>query len=242
MEKIEELAALHERYGNCQLCPALCAARAAPVFGSGSASAPIVVIGAGPSSEENESGIPFSGPAGRRLLELIALAWPDKEAIAAFNQIEDTDEYFDALRDYLDGYIYWMNLTACYAPEGRAPTAKEVTACRPLVRESLYIVDPKIIIALGKEAASALVGKAVQVTERHPLKDIAIPSPETNASIRYPLLALPSPSYLIRVGDEALMSRKQGQHYNFVTQLTETFELLSTFYELTYGTLFPNKE
>jgi uracil-DNA glycosylase len=242
MGKLEELTSLHERYADCQLCPALCASRAAPVFGSGSSSAPIVIIGAGPSGEENESGIPFSGQAGRRLLELIAMAWPDKESIAAFGEIEDADDYFEALRDYLDGYIYWMNITACYAPEGRAPTSKEVTACRPLVRESLYIVDPRLIIALGKEAATALVGKSVQVTERHPLKDITIPSPETDLPIRYPLLALPSPSYLIRVGDEALMSRNQGQHYNFVTQLTEAFDLLNTLYQDTYGTDFPHKE
>ena len=139
---------LSEAYADCDLCPLLCASRSEVVFGSGAASAPIVVVGEAPGGVEDAEGTAFVGDSGQLLMDLLAKAWPDDEELKQIRKIEEDSHYFRELREYLDRFIFWTNSTLCRPPEGRNPTPQELKNCRDRLDRTIYAVDPLLIIAV----------------------------------------------------------------------------------------------
>lgn len=247
---LRALEALDSEYEDCQLCPALCRSRQAPVFGQGKVAAPILIIGDAPGEEEDADGMPFIGPSGRRLMDLLRLAWPQTEELVALDDLwdsrsEDNARYWDALRDYFDNYIFWTNIVMCRPTDSegknRQPAPQETKNCRSRLVRTIYAVDPLLIIAVGKPAASALVGKVVQITkQRGEVYDISIPSPVTGDPVRYPCLAILDPTHLLRRGDAGLMKLKKGETYETHKDLEWAIQaLLMPQYRAMYGTEFP---
>lgn len=129
----EELAKIRKQAVSCVACP-LCATRHSVVFGVGSASSPeLAFVGEGPGKEEDLSGRPFVGASGRLLLSML--------------------EAINVTRDE----VFITNSVLCRPPENRLPTPKELAACRPLLWTQLRAVRPRVIVALGKTAAGALL-------------------------------------------------------------------------------------
>ena len=109
------------------------------VFGDGCTSARIIFIGEAPGAEEDRRGIPFVGPSGRlldRMLESIQL---------------------DRNKAFISNTIFWR------PPGNRSPTSSEVATCMPFVERIIELIDPRILVALGGPAASALLGQAESV-------------------------------------------------------------------------------
>jgi DNA polymerase len=118
----------------CTAC-GLCRQRKQAVFGVGSQSAPWLFVGEGPGADEDEQGEPFVGQAGRLLDSMLA-------AIGCERGRE----------------VYIANVVKCRPPGNRTPTMEEAAACAPFLDRQIELIGPKLIVALGKTAATRLLG------------------------------------------------------------------------------------
>lgn len=240
---LDAVLQLTEEYEDCEACPLLCKSRSQVIIGSGSVSANLMVIGEAPGGEEDEVGVPFVGKSGRLLMELFRYVWPRTAEIEEITRIPNgyEDEYFEALRDYLDQYIFWTNVVCCWPGEdNRQPSTNEIKACRSRLHRLIYAVDPMLIIASGKLAISALVGKVIGIqTKRGEFFDVKIPSPVTGNPVRYPALATLHPSFLLRKGDSKLIDKEKGLTYDTLQDLKYGLSILDKQYQELYNTNFP---
>lgn len=233
------LVELFEEYEDCDRCPVLCSSRRQIVFGSGSSSAPIVVVGEAPGNKEDEDGVTFVGDGGQLLMDMFAKAWPDDDVMVDLRRIDEDSTYFEKLREYLDKFVFWTNAALCHPPDNRDPTSQELKNCRSRLARAIYAVDPLLIIAAGKVPASVLLGKAVQITEKHgTIFDITIASPVTGDPVRYPMLATLHPAFLLREGDQKLVKRKKGKTYETIQDLRHGLALLEQLHVESYGRSF----
>jgi len=131
---------VRKELGDCNRCN-LHKDRKTIVFGSGNPHADLVFVGEGPGADEDEQGFPFVGRAGRKLTEII-------EKGMHLNREEDT---------------YICNIVKCRPPNNRDPKPDEIAACKPFLIRQLQAIRPKAIVALGKPAASTLLGRTVPI-------------------------------------------------------------------------------
>ena len=136
-EEVEDqaasLTAFKEEIHECRKCT-LEATRTRFVFGVGNPAADMVFVGEAPGFEEDRQGEPFVGKAGRLL-----------DRILAAIQLSRRD-------------VYICNILKCRPPDNRDPLASEVEQCLPYLQEQLRIIQPKLIVALGRVAAKTLLG------------------------------------------------------------------------------------
>jgi len=118
----------------CRACD-LCKQRKQAVFGVGSETAPWLFVGEGPGADEDEQGEPFVGQAGRLLDSMLA-------AIGCKRGRE----------------VYIANVVKCRPPGNRTPTHEEAAACAPFLDRQIDLIGPRVIVALGKTAATRLLG------------------------------------------------------------------------------------
>lgn len=223
------LRLLYDEYDGCQKCDLLCESRTQVVFGSGSATADILVVGEAPGASEDLDGIPFTGKSGRMLLQLFEMVWSEDEVLGV-RGLEDDTEYFRKVRDIIEDRVFFTNVVMCRPEENRTPSTTEIKNCKDRLTRTIYAVDPKLIIAAGKTAASTVLGKKVSVTnKRGEIFDVSIPSPVTGAMIRYPMLVILHPSFLLRKGDRTLVSKKEGETYKTLGDLRYALSLLSNY-------------
>jgi len=131
--KQQSLEQLYSEWDNCAKCP-LYKERKSFVFGSGNPDADIMLIGEAPGKKEDSEGVPFVGESGELLQSLcdtVGMVWND---------------------------LFITNIVSCRPPDNRNPLAIEKDSCLPRVQEIIYIVDPLIIVAVGKYALNALAG------------------------------------------------------------------------------------
>lgn len=106
------------------------------VFGVGDEKAEWLFVGEGPGAEEDAKGEPFVGQAGKLL-----------------------DNMLLAIRLQRGKNVYIANIVKCRPPNNRTPEADEIATCIPYLRRQIALIQPKIIVALGKTAANALLGR-----------------------------------------------------------------------------------
>ncbi len=132
-ERAEALAAVAAESQGCTACK-LSGGRQHVVFGSGGQNAELMLIGEGPGAEEDRQGLPFVGPAGELLTKIL-------RAI-----------------DLERSQVYIANVVKCRPPQNRDPEPDEVAACRGYLERQIDLVQPRVIVALGRVAAQALLG------------------------------------------------------------------------------------
>jgi uracil-DNA glycosylase len=125
-------AALQAEVANCTKC-ALCAARTQTVFGSGSKQADWMLVGEAPGQHEDEQGLPFVGKAGLLLTEMLRAIGLNRED------------------------VFITNILKCRPPNNRDPQADEVESCNDYLQQQQKLIQPKIILAVGRIAAQALL-------------------------------------------------------------------------------------
>ncbi len=125
---------------SCQNC-ALAQSRKNVVVWRGAPKADLLFIGEGPGAEEDKTGVPFVGAAGR-LLDLL---------LAAYGLADE---------DY-----HICNIVKCRPPQNRAPLPEEVKACRPLLGKQFQLVKPKVIVLLGATAYKHFTGRDDGITK-----------------------------------------------------------------------------
>lgn len=105
------------------------------VFGEGPCDRPdLAFVGEAPGEQEEHDGAPFVGPSGRLLMRMIEAMGYTREA------------------------VYLCNCLCCRPPMNRDPTQAELAACRPLLIGQLRAIQPRVIVSLGRTAASVLLG------------------------------------------------------------------------------------
>ena len=141
---MDEFQRLQEEIRRCRKClDAGYPITPRPIF-SGPATARIMVVGQAPGSNEVKTGRPFDGPAGRRLFDWLGEAGFDEEEFRS-------EQYITAI-------------TKCYPGKkgtrgDRVPTAMERKLCAPFLTRELELVDPALIIPVGRIAISRFLGK-----------------------------------------------------------------------------------
>jgi len=125
-------AALQQRVASCSACD-LHSTRTQTVFGVGSRNAQWLVIGEAPGADEDREGEPFVGRAGKLLNEMLrAIGLPRED-------------------------VYIANVLKCRPPNNRDPLPAEVAQCEPYLKRQVQLVQPKIILAVGRIAAQNLL-------------------------------------------------------------------------------------
>ncbi len=137
--------AMDELCGRCSGCNA-CAlgkTRTRLVFGDGNPEARVLLVGEGPGEQEDIQGLPFVGRAGRLLDDMLKMIDLDRSR------------------------VYIANIVKCRPPHNRDPLPEEREACSPWLRQQIDIVDPEIIICLGRIAATSLISEDFRITRQH---------------------------------------------------------------------------
>jgi len=128
------LERVREELGDCRRC-GLASSRTRIVFGEGNAHARILFIGEGPGYEEDMTGIPFVGKAGKLLTQILERGMG----------IARTE-------------VYICNVVKCRPPQNRDPHEDEIAACFPFLEKQIDSIRPQVIITLGLHAARSLLG------------------------------------------------------------------------------------
>jgi DNA polymerase len=137
----KELDELKKICLNCTLCD-LSKTRTNVVFGEGNPNAGLMFVGEGPGAEEDKTGRPFVGRAGKLLTKII------------LNVLELTRED-----------VYIANIVKCRPPHNRVPTIEEAEKCKPYLLKQIEIIDPKIIVCLGKTAFMYLMNSDLPISK-----------------------------------------------------------------------------
>lgn len=132
-EREAVLARLAAEVGACRRC-GLGEQRQNPVFGEGSPTARLVVVGEAPGAEEDRTGRPFAGRSGELLTRMLAAIGLPREE------------------------VFISNVLKCRPPGNRSPRPDEAAACRPFLQAQLEVLDPPLLLALGAHAARLLLG------------------------------------------------------------------------------------
>lgn len=127
LSKFEQLTELNKKMLSCQKC-SLRTSCTQVVPGEGSAEAEIMFIGEGPGKKEDETGRPFVGAAGKFLAEMLGEIKLKRED------------------------VYIANVVKCRPPENRDPLPEEAESCWPWLEAQVKIIDPKIIVTLGRHS------------------------------------------------------------------------------------------
>ena len=128
---------------NCTRC-GLCETRTNVVFGVGNECADVMFVGEGPGEQEDLQGIPFVGPAGKLLDDMLRI--------------------IDLSRN---SNCYIANIVKCRPPRNRDPLDTEQDACIGYLRNQVAMIRPKIIVCLGRIAAKKLIDPDYRITRQH---------------------------------------------------------------------------
>lgn len=142
IERIEgdTLLRIREDIGDCTRCK-LHKGRTKIVFGTGNSKADLMFVGEGPGRDEDLSGEPFVGRAGKLLTDMIK---------AMGLQRED---------------VYIANVVKCRPPENRLPEKDEITTCSPFLMRQIDTIKPKVICTLGSCSAQTLLQTAQGISK-----------------------------------------------------------------------------
>lgn len=133
--------ALREAVAGCQAC-GLCATRTQTVFGVGQTRAHWLIVGEAPGEQEDRQGEPFVGPAGQlldQMLQALSLSRAGDGPQGPERQ------------------VYIANTLKCRPPRNRNPEPAEMLACEPFLMRQIALLQPRIILAMGRFAIQALL-------------------------------------------------------------------------------------
>ena len=163
-----------KKVDECDKCP-LWFDRNRIVFGEGNPSADIMFVGEAPGYDEDRTGRPFVGRAGKlldRLIEDIGLSRSE---------------------------VYIGNIIKCRPPENRDPTEQEIEGCFRYLRVQIHIIQPRLIVALGRVAGNIL-SKQPYPLRMMDLRDDAWRYEDEKTGVLVPLVSVYHPAYVLRQG------------------------------------------
>jgi len=163
---------LQQSVAACRACT-LCQQRRQAVLGVGDLAADWLFIGEGPGAEEDARGEPFVGPAGQLLDAMLAAI---------------------GLQRGKDVYI--ANAVKCRPPNNRTPEATEIATCAPYLQRQIALIQPRLIVLLGRAAAHALLGEVGSLASLRG-QTFSYPAPQAGGHA-IPVVVTYHPAYLLR--------------------------------------------
>ena len=166
-KSVDDLRAALESFEGC----ALQKTATNLVFTDGNPKASLMMVGEAPGAEEDRQGVPFVGPSGKLVDQMLASIGLNREHVLITNT------------------VFWR------PPGNRSPTTQEIAICLPFLERLIELVDPKILVPVGGPASTALLAQQKGITKlrghwvSYASSRIASPIPAT------PLL---HPAYLLR--------------------------------------------
>ena len=139
MSKLEELRVECLECRRCKLCET----RTNVVFGTGNEHADVMFIGEGPGENEDLQGEPFVGRGGKLLDDMLELIYLDRSQ------------------------VYIANMVKCRPPKNRDPLPEEQSACAEWLSRQLELIDPKLIVCLGRIAAMRFIRSDFKISREH---------------------------------------------------------------------------
>jgi DNA polymerase len=132
-------------YFECSHCNAckLSETRTSCVFGAGNLNADLLFIGEAPGDNEDKTGIPFVGRAGKLLNEYLDSVGIDRNS------------------------VYIANILKCRPPKNRDPLPSEEDACIEFLNRQIALLKPRLIVCLGRISAKRLIAKSFKITTEH---------------------------------------------------------------------------
>ena len=140
-ERREQLVELYNSVRDHD-CP-LRASRTKLVFGAGNANADIMFVGEAPGAQEDKLGLPFVGPAGKLLEQLLGEIGLERKD------------------------VFINNTLMCRPPGNRDPLPDEIEECKPFLMKRIELIEPKVICTLGNYATKLLTGSPQGITRVH---------------------------------------------------------------------------
>ena len=137
-----EWEVLRERCMACRAC-GLCETRTHVVFGVGDPNAEVLFVGEAPGEREDALGEPFVGKAGQLLDDMLAMIGLDRSR------------------------VYITNSIKCRPPQNRDPLNTEKETCAPFLQRQLELMQPKIIVCLGRISAMEMIKPDFKITQEH---------------------------------------------------------------------------
>jgi len=192
------LPSLKEAAADCKACD-LWERGTQTVFGEGRRRAKVFLIGEQPGNEEDLTGKPFVGPAGRLLDAALEEVGIDRSQTYVTNVVK---------------HFKWE-------PRGKRrihkkPNAQEIAACRPWLQAELALIKPQVIVALGATAAQALLGAQFRVTKQR--------GDFIESSLAPYVMATVHPSSILRAPDE---ETRRLEHARFIEDLKKLARVIN---------------
>jgi uracil-DNA glycosylase family 4 len=138
----DDLRLLHRLIANCTLCP-LHKSRTMAVPGHGDPEARVMFVGEAPGFHEDRQGLPFVGAAGHLLDELLQSIGLDRSE------------------------VFITNVIKCRPPGNRDPLPAEIEACAPYLDKQVELINPEIIVTLGRFSMARFLGPSASITRVH---------------------------------------------------------------------------
>ena len=196
--KRKSIKTFREAAADCKACN-LWERGTQTVFGEGARRAEIVFVGEQPGNEEDLTGHPFVGPAGRLLDDALIEAGIDRAQTYVTNVVK---------------HFKWE-------PRGKRrihkkPNAGEINACRPWLEAEISLVKPKVIVCLGATAAQALLGPQFKVTKQR--------GQFIESTLAPYIMATVHPSSILRAPDD---ETRHDEKRKFIDDLKRVARVLS---------------
>ena len=147
----------------CRRCE-LCTDRTHVVFGQGTQTAEVLFVGEGPGQSEDEQGLPFVGRSGQLLDKYLFAIDLDRSKQVFVQQLA---KYMFAIDLDRSKNCYIANIVKCRPPQNRDPLPTESEACMPWLREQFKLLQPKIVVCLGRIASQRMIRTDFSVTKEH---------------------------------------------------------------------------
>jgi len=167
---LDEIAAEIQQ---CQQC-GLCSGRTHAVAGQGVSSPEIMVVGEAPGEQEDRDGVPFVGRSGQLLDNMLRAIGHDRTRT-----------------------VFITNVVKCRPPANRNPKDEEISACQPFLLRQIELLNPKIILAMGKFAAHTLLDTDAALQNLRQ-QTLSITAPNQSPGQVIPVVVTYHPSYLLR--------------------------------------------
>ena len=139
---MDDWEALEQACLQCNKCK-LSSGRTNVVFGVGNKNADILFVGEGPGEQEDMQGLPFVGPAGKLLDDMLSIIDLDRSK------------------------VYIANIVKCRPPHNRDPQDDEQDLCIDYLRRQVALIQPKILVCLGRIAARRIIDPEYRITREH---------------------------------------------------------------------------
>jgi len=180
---LADWGALQQTVNQCTACE-LCKTRKQTVFGAGTqpdataTGVDVMIVGEAPGENEDKQGLPFVGAAGLLLDQMLT-------ALGLSRQPEGGPQ----------GTVFITNVLKCRPPENRNPSPQEMAQCLPYLRRQIELARPKVLLALGRFGAQALLSEHLPHIEGMPLGKLRLNTHQYQGT---PLVVTFHPAYVLR--------------------------------------------